>query len=1789
MELETLKGKRGGHRASAKRILGSVDKLLDQQFIESGELRALGIKLEEKLCVLAKLDEQIVDLLVTAEEISIEIETADQRNLEISTRIEQIKKKEVELSRESATHQGARSDVLPGNPSGKNFTANLPKLTLGKFFGEPMEYRTFFEQFDAAVGETDLPKVEKFTYLKSLLGGEASRSISGMAVSGDNYESAREILHSRFGDTQVLINSLMGEFVNIEPVRALHDGKKLRFFYDRVEGALRSLEAIGVSSEMYGSLLVPMLLEKLPEEIRLVVNRAVGNNGRQWTVKELQKQLEIELTAREKSGVRFNQQSRENKSTWGHQRGQTKFGTTEALFNEGAKINCQLCDGAHFADQCATYKDFDARKSRIAQKKLCFICLRNNHIAKNCRGGRKCRTCGKQNHHTAICKDKQTKEVASEYSANVAGIKQTNIIMQSALVSAQDTENKYRATCRVLFDSASQRTYVREKTAKTLRLERRRKELLVINTFGNNTAEAAERDIVRIKLTKGKGEAFVDAIVVKDLCAPLTGQSLTPELFESLRGFDLADTYCENNEQKQIDVLVGLDFYYKIISGQINRHKSGLVVVSSIFGGILAGETGTVCAGETSKTALFTHTYGVGVEPVHDELAAALNRFWDVESLSVSNEGKVAVPDRVCASHNGDRYEVGLPWLEENPLLYDNYANANARLSSLKKKLTRDKDLGKTYSEIIRGQEKDGVIERVSTKDPINGRVYYMPHKAVVKNESSTTKVRVVFDASARHRGISLNDCLDKGMSKFTDLFGVLIRFRCHRHVILADIEKAFLTVAVREKDRDVLRFLFWDDLNKQNPQTIIYRYARVVFGVNASMALLGEAIETHLNKYKSTEPGLVSKIEQGLYVDDFSSGGDTKQEIIHIYRRSKEIFANASMNLRKWRTNLKEIRLEIESDGNAANTERTPLNSIAEDERSFAEASLSQQDFGGEKVLGVSWESDKDTFIFDLKKIGEKGLKEVKSKRDLLALTASIFDPLGVLAPVILPLKVMFQKICQHGTLWDADVPEELINNLRKWCQAAAKMRPIEIQRNFVPPKNEITRLQLVGFSDASESAYAAVVYVVSENKRGEKMSRFCTAKSRVAPLAKQTIPRLELLGAVILSRMINRLREIIGNLIEINEVVCCTDSQVTLTWIKNASGQYKQYVQGRVNEIRANTGKEVWFHVPGKENPADLPSRGCTVEALEIESWSHGPDWLTTSRDEWPLTSGEGLTSGTEELKTNKVAVFKVATENTGCISTLIDLANFSNVGRLLRVTGWVLRFINRLRQRCFQPETELSASELKISENMWLRCVQKELKADPKFEQVKKSLGVFDSNGLLRCGGRLKHADIPFDTKHPILLPQKHTLTELLVRKAHVEVFHNGVKETLTQLRSKFWVIKGRQSVKSIVSRCVVCRKLEGLAYGVPEMAPLPECRVKGGTSFDAVGTDFCGPCYVRSNSSQIVKCYVNIITCAASRMVHLEVVNDLSTPALIRGLKRFFARRGHPSLIISDNAKTFKAQQLKQFLAGKGILWRYNLAKAPWWGGMFERLIRSTKRCLKKLFSNAKLTYEELNTVIIEIEGVLNSRPLTYVDAEGGEILTPSHLHLGKRLLDPPGEPTEPVEFDESDARAEVKRVEAVIQRFWETWKKEYLTSLRENSTINGRMGQRPEIGDVVIIHQDDKRRHLWKLGRVVKLLANSEGVVRGAKVRVHEQGKRAVEIDRPLQKLFPLEMRDQGRGRKIELVQEDDTPRSTDSNTKNQRDVASSEMAQTGSVRPQRKAAQAGVEKRRLAQIIAEEI
>ena len=479
-------------------------------------------------------------------------------------------------------------------------------------------------------------------------------------------------------------------------------------------------------------------------------------------------------------------------------------------------------------------------------------------------------------------------------------------------------------------------------------------------------------------------------------------------------------------------------------------------------------------------------------------------------------------------------------------------------------------------------------------------------------------------------------------------------------------------------------------------------------------------------------------------------------------------------------------------------------------------------------------------------------------------------------------------------------------------------------------------------------------------------------------------------------------------------------------------------------------------------------------------------------------------------------------------------------------MRVSALVFRFIQNCRvSERERKSTTLSVEEIQDATLKWIRNTQDTsfadlLNQDGRKPSLVKQLKLYkDEGGLLRCKGRIDNAPVSDTAKYPYLLPTKHRFTTLVVMDAHENLLHSGVSSTVAHLRGKYWIPRIRQCVKSILRKCVICRRVVGKPYPIPDPPPLPKDRVQESVPFSVTGVDFAGPLFVRNSDNSKIKVYLCLFTCASTRAVHIEIIPNMTESAFILAFRRFASRKSLPKTMISDNALTFIAASkeiheltnsptLHENLNIFGTKWKFIPKRAPWFGGFWERLIGLTKNCLKKVLGNNCIDLETLQTITTEVEATLNDRPLTYVSSDSAdpEPLTPSHLLYGRRItrLPYPSDNCENGELCQQPTKLNLnKRMQnqlEIMQHFVKRWKNDYLTSLRENHRTLGRNNQTIKVGDVVQIY-DDTPRCLWKLAVVDELIHGEDKLVRSVKLRTNSGF-----TNRPIARLYPLEVSDE---------------------------------------------------------------
>ena len=454
----------------------------------------------------------------------------------------------------------------------------IPELKISKFDGDVINWQTFWQQFESAIhlNET-LDNINKFNYLLQYLCEEARSSISGLSITSETYLEAIDLLKQRYGNTQILISAYTKKLVLLPMIRGDNDIQGLRLLHDQIECSMRNLRSLDVDISTYGVLLVPLVTEKLPNNLRLLMSRKFKND--KWDIKTMLEILKEELEAKERSvavGSSFHNQFEKEYSTSALYQNTRKF----------QKKPCVFCNkNNHTSNRCLQISEPSARKTFVKDNKLCFLCLEKGHSVKSCTLSYSCHKC-KGKHNIAICThSKEADSSSTNLSSN-----SNNILLKTATAAVSNYNNPGNIqNAQVIFDCASQRSYISEKLRQSLKLPKIRTENIVINVFANSKSSVRKVDIVPVQFNCGDKTIVIECISTPFLCLDIENQNLNVAVanYPHLQNLTLADSSPDG--KKNIEILVGADYYYRFIYGNIIRGKvDEPVAVESCLGWLVS-------------------------------------------------------------------------------------------------------------------------------------------------------------------------------------------------------------------------------------------------------------------------------------------------------------------------------------------------------------------------------------------------------------------------------------------------------------------------------------------------------------------------------------------------------------------------------------------------------------------------------------------------------------------------------------------------------------------------------------------------------------------------------------------------------------------------------------------------------------------------------------------------------------------------------------------------------------------------------------------------------------------------------------------------------------------------------------------------------------------------------------------------------------------------------------------------------------------------------------------------
>ncbi|XP_076397876.1 uncharacterized protein LOC143266125 [Megachile rotundata] len=1286
----------------------------------------------------------------------------------------------------------------------------LPKIDLPTFSGDPLQWESFRDLFKSLVHDVPhLSDVKKLLYLKSSLTGSAAEVIQNTPITEAGYRGAWEDLELRYGNSRLLSFSHHRALLACPPAKQ-QSASELKRLLDTFRQTIRAYTTLKKPVTAWDEWFVYLLTQKLDKVTHLAWETSLVNSREIPSFYELSKFLEnciqaldaAQMTDPAAQATPSNDGKSKIKGGTAVKKSASTFHTTKNTISR----KCPSCSGNHGLGYCTKFKTLSPakRKGRAEELGVCYNCLNTGHEQQKCPSSQKCLACSRRHHtllHDAMTSSPSptkmvqkastsgdTAGLSSDQGPSTANALALTVSRSVALLATArvklEAPSGEMIEVRALLDTGSDSSFVTSWVAQALRLPRRAVRVAISGVQEQESGVATRE--VNFVVRSRHSEDFrlsVRALVLRKLTSLLPTHQVKGSSWPHLQGLPLADP--DFGVPSRVDLILGADVCGSLFQEGTRVGPEGSPVAKlTPFGWVLMGTT-SLDNSLVTGTARSFHTQ------TEDSVTKLLQRFWEVEE--VREPTPLSEEEERCERHfqethtrdSNGRYIVCLPFIRDPvATLKPSRSTALKLMLNCERRLASNDSLKESYGSFMKEYLTLNHMQVASEPDPQHP-AYYLPHHAVVKKHDPTAKIRVVFNASFRTAsGYSLNDCLATGPKMQTDLWLILTRWRLFRIAFTTDIIKMFRQIKVHQADADWQRILW-----RPNPGVSVqdYQLTTVTYGT-ACAPFLALRVLAQLAKDEGGRFPLGARaIQRHTYVDDILAGADDLENAFELKRQVISIFRAGGFELSKWASNLPQLQEEDSTESHRFH-EKT-----------------------GVSTLGVIWCPRDDTF--SLRVAGPMSQSDKISKRSILSEVASFFDPLGWTAPVLIYAKILLQDLWLLGIDWDQDLPEAIQTTWHSFRTSFSQLDALSIPRwtRYLGDRTE--KVELHGFCDASQRAYAAAVYLRVMHK-GEISTMLLVAKTKVAPVKALTIPRLELCSAVLLSKLMTQVRD---GLDLPATLTAWTDSSVALSWIRGHASLWKPFVAHRVSSIQTRIPADRWRHVQSSSNPADLATRGISPsELLDSRLWWHGPSWLAQASNLWPTSLPEEDDSIDLEKRRVTVHVHTNRTEEE-------LFSRFSSLTRLLQVLSYCFRF-SRLAQRKPCEKGPIRTLEQAHALRVALRTSQRN-HFEKDIEQLRQgrelskgsplaSLRPFlDKEGLLRVGGRLTNAMLSYEEKHPIIVAKSCALTRLLILDSHHRTLHGGPQLTRSLLLRKFWILRGGALVRSVIRDCVRCARFSG----------------------------------------------------------------------------------------------------------------------------------------------------------------------------------------------------------------------------------------------------------------------------------------------------------------------------------------------------------------------------------------
>lgn len=1747
----------GSADTTPKKVPEEVEAYVDELLLLGGDLQLAESGIEDALLkndvyrmqaesddidkIKDKYNSTYLKFTSTCRRLDIDTSECDDRRAKFLVLFKRLK-----ASTFSVLHPPSLSkSVNPAANGDDNSRLKLAKIEVKDFDGKIAEWSQWKAVFETFVHHnTKYSHFEKHQILRSKLKGEPYHLIEEIPLDETNsasYDDAWKALLDQFDDPLERVSRYLLALSNVPSnCKSL---KSLVTHFRANAVPLRMVFQKHPEIDVFSQFMIHAFLQKADKGANLDWQRELQKKEVLSTFDEFIKHMQGRCKSydRAMSNNNTNASTSSKSSSASNSKGVSMATTKAQLLPRKSKPNgCLYCHKPHPVHTCADFKALPnlERFKFIQRKQVCRKCLRG-YCERTCQFY--CNIC-KKGHNTLVHVDSFVsnkeapktdsstsqpgknsisllpinleesvkpidssiqREISNEISDkfNLMGVGWSGslvtdnllALLATAVIKVTNSAGE-QILARALLDNASQFNFITAAFAKKLNLTPFFSTTYIKGI--DSMASSAKQSVLLIfSSCHSNFQTSIKCIIVDEIIDLIPSQYFSIEKWNFPSYITLADP--EFNKPQPVDLLIGLGAFWKIIQPHFKNIGTGLPkLIATKLGWLVSGEMNLVVADKSNSYFTFLNSECV--------LSKTIQQFWFLDETPSDHLSFEAVEcERIYKKttyrkKEDKKFVVCHPYQISPEKLGTSKPQALKQFLYLEKKLTKNPILGKAYSKDIQDYKNKGQMRLVLND---NGDGYYMPHHAILKESSTSTSHRIVFNASQlTSSGLSLNNCIIVGPVVQSDLFSILLRARMHVYVFTADIQQMYRQIWMHECDVKYQKIL-WRDSPEEEIQT--YEMLTVTFGLASAPYLATRCLKELAETDGSQYPAAQNTLLYDFYVDDVFSGGDNLADVIEKRKQLTELLASAGFHLRKWCANDPAILQGISTDELETNF---PLYSGSE----FAV-----------KTLGIIFIPKDDVYKVWVH------IESISSptKRQVLSIISTIFDPLGFLGPVLILAKIMMQQLwaAQNGTLGWADLVPPSI--LPQWVEFSTQL---SILNDLCVPRcakriDNPTIIELHGFCDSSESAYGAVFYLRSITNGQVSVNLLCS-KTRVAPLKKRPIAQLELCAALLLSELYQKVIAALDKTIKINCVRLWSDNTTVLCWIKSLHSRWIVFVANRVKKIQEKTNLCTWDYVNTNQNPADILSRGLLPSQFKtFQIWWKGPEWLHNSN---PFTTEVKF-----QPSNNFLNDFEIRNSRKGFCATIVKntiFSYFSTFKKLVRSVAWYFRFFMHLDKMGPHLTGPLQCFELRHATTVLIKIVQKESFPDElkcldngKNIDLKSrliSLSPFlDAQGVIRVGGRLQESELTFEQRFQIVLPSNHIFTKYLIKHEHLLNFHAGPQLMRSILRRKWWILSINRAIRSCTLNCHSCIRMKADTQS-QMMANLPKARVVPSRPFLKCGVDYAGPIQLlrlKDRGKVILQAYICVFVCFTTKALHLELVSDLTTECFIAALKRFISRRGIPLEINSDNGTTFvgAAKQIKQlkeffsnnsgsicnFASSLNIHWQFIPPRAPHFGGLWEAGVKSVKKYLETTLKGSKFTYEQYLTFLTQIEACLNSRPLYLESSDPNEpgALTPGHFLIGGPITALPNK-------DLADIPANRLKhwhlLEQKSQYFWKKWSRDYLNTLQQRSKWR-QMKNNLKIDDVVLVIEDNIPPTQWPLAVITALHPNKDGLVRKVTVRM----------------------------------------------------------------------------------------